>query len=49
MDPTETGKLIRKKRKVLSMTQQELAEKVFVEKATVSAWETGKTYPNQAI
>ena len=46
MDPTETGKLIRKKRKVLSMTQQELAEKVFVEKATVSAWETGKIYPS---
>ena len=46
MDPTATGKLIRKKRKVLSMTQQELAEKVFVEKATVSAWETGKIYPS---
>lgn len=46
MDPTETGKLIRKKRKVLSMTQQELAEKVYVEKATVSAWETGKIYPS---
>ena len=28
------------------MTQQELADKVFVGKATVSAWETGKTYPN---
>ena len=46
MDPMETGKLIRKKRTGLSMTQQELAQKIYVEKATVSAWETGKTYPN---
>ena len=46
MDPIATGKLIRKKRKALSMTQQELAEKIFVEKATVSAWETGKIYPS---
>lgn len=46
MDPELTGKLIRKKRIGHSMTQTELAEKVFVGKATVSAWETGKTYPN---
>lgn len=46
MDPVATGKLIRKKRTGLSMTQQELAQKIYVEKATVSAWETGKTYPN---
>ena len=46
MDPILTGKLIRKKRLGQSMTQQELADKVFVGKATVSAWETGKTYPN---
>ena len=46
MDPELTGKLIRKKRLGHSMTQSELANKVFVEKATVSAWETGKTYPN---
>lgn len=46
MDPIATGKLIRKKRTGLSMTQQELAQKIYVEKATVSAWETGKTYPN---
>ena len=46
MDPVLTGKLIRKKRMAHSMTQEELAKQVFVEKATVSAWETGKTYPN---
>lgn len=46
MDPLKTGKLIRKKRLGLSMTQLELADRVFVGKATVSAWETGKTYPN---
>ena len=46
MDPLKTGKLIRKKRLGLSMTQEELADRVFVGKATVSAWETGKTYPN---
>ena len=46
MDPVLTGKLIRKKRMAHSMTQEELAKEVFVEKATVSAWETGKTYPN---
>jgi len=46
MDPSATGKLIRRKRLAQSMTQTELAEKVIVGKATVSAWETGKTYPN---
>ena len=46
MDPLKTGKLIRKKRLEHSMTQQDLAQEVFVEKATVSAWENGKTYPN---
>ena len=46
MDPELTGELIRKKRLGHSMTQTELADKVFVGKATVSAWETGKTYPN---
>ena len=49
MDPELTGKLIRKKRIGHSMTQSELAEKVFVGKATVSAWETGKTYPDAIV
>lgn len=36
------------RRKALGMTQQELAEKLFVKRATVGMWETGTALPRAA-
>ena len=33
-------------RKQLEMTQEQLAEKLFVSRTAVSKWESGKGYPN---
>ena len=39
------GVKIRKRRQVLGMTQQELADKLHVAKSTVANWERGKHFP----
>ena len=42
----ELGKQIRKYRNDLSLSQDELAEKVFVSRQTISNWENDKSYPD---
>lgn len=42
----ELGAQIKKYRAELSISQDELAEKIFVSRQSVSNWETGKTYPD---
>lgn len=37
---------IKEHRQRLSLSQEELAEQIFVSRQTVSNWETGKTYPD---
>jgi transcriptional regulator with XRE-family HTH domain len=41
------GTRIRLRRQALKLTQQQLAEKLGVDRATVSAWERGKQYPDR--
>ena len=45
MNNTEIGKNIRAYRKICKMTQQELADKLFVTQVTVQQWEKGKKIP----
>ena len=40
------GSQIKKYRSALSMSQDELAEKLFVSRQSVSNWENDKTYPD---
>lgn len=40
------GEMIRTKRESLGMTQQELAEKLYVSRQTVSRWESGSRCPD---
>lgn len=40
------GEMIRSKRVELNMTQQQLADKVFVTRQTISKWELGKSEPD---
>uniref|UniRef100_UPI00405771F7 helix-turn-helix domain-containing protein n=1 Tax=Acetatifactor sp. TaxID=1872090 RepID=UPI00405771F7 len=42
----EIGKQIRKYRTVKNMSQEELAEKIFVSRQTISNWENDKNYPD---
>ncbi len=42
----ELGAQIKKYRMELSISQDELAEKVYVSRQSISNWETGKTYPD---
>lgn len=42
----EVGKLIRSKREQVNMSQDELAERIYVSRQTISSWENGKTYPD---
>ena len=46
MDIIKTGKLISKKRKELSLTQEQLAERLYMTPQAISLWENGKTYPD---
>ncbi len=41
--------IISKRRKELGMTQQELADKLFISDKVVSKWETGKSIPDTSI
>ena len=45
-DRMKLGKQIRKLRMMHSMSQDELAVKMFVSRQTVSNWETDKSYPD---
>ena len=42
----ELSSQIKKYRTELGLSQEELAEKVYVTRQTVSNWETGKSYPD---
>ena len=42
----ELGAQIKKFRTEMAISQDELAEKVFVSRQSISNWETGKTYPD---
>lgn len=42
----ELGKSIKKFRDQLSMSQEQLAEKIYVSRQTISSWENDKTYPD---
>ncbi len=46
MDQVKIGKLIEKCRKQSKLTQQELAEKLFVDRTLISKWENGKLCPD---
>lgn len=45
----EIGKRIREYRKIYNLSQEQLADKIFVSRQTVSNWENGKTYPDIQI
>ncbi len=42
----EFSKVLKKRRKELQITQQTLADRLFVTRQTVSRWENGLSYPN---
>ncbi len=42
----EVGKQIKKFRRDLNLSQDELADKIFVTRQTISNWENGKNYPD---
>lgn len=42
----EAGTQIKKYRSNMGISQEELAEKVYVSRQTISNWETGKNYPD---
>lgn len=46
MDTEKIGALIEKKRKEKKLTQEELAQKLYVSNKTISKWETGKGVPS---
>ena len=43
------GKRIREYRKIYNLSQEQLADKIFVSRQTVSNWENDKTYPDIQI
>ena len=49
MDRYVTGAVIRKLREKKNMTQEELAEKIFVSSKAVSKWETGQGFPDISL
>mgnify|MGYP005783589299 CR=1 FL=1 len=42
----EVGKQIKRFRRDLKLSQEELAGKIFVTRQTISNWENGKNYPD---
>ena len=49
MEQSKIGKLIANRRKVLKMTQEELASKLYVTNKTVSRWENGDYMPDLSM
>ena len=49
MDKDVTGAVIRRLREAKRMTQEELAEKIFVSSKAVSKWETGQGFPDISL
>lgn len=45
----DIGKRIREYRKIYNFSQEQLADKIFVSRQTVSNWENDKTYPDIQI
>lgn len=43
------GQRIKEYRKIYNLSQDDLSEKLFVSRQTISNWETGKTYPDIQI
>lgn len=48
-DIMDIGKRIREYRKIYNLSQEQLADKIFVSRQTVSNWENDKTYPDIQI
>ena len=46
MTKDELGKFIAENRRSLGMTQEELAQKLFVTNKAVSKWEKGQSFPD---
>lgn len=42
----ELNKQIKKHRSAMELSQEQLAEKLYVTRQTISNWETGKNYPD---
>jgi transcriptional regulator with XRE-family HTH domain len=42
----EIGRHIREHRERMGLSQEELAERIYVSRQTISNWETGRTYPD---
>ena len=49
IDAYKTGTLIKNSRQKLHLSQQELADKMHISRATVSKWETGKGMPDISL
>lgn len=49
MDRYVTGAVIRRLRESKKMTQEELAERIYVSSKTVSKWETGQGFPDISL
>lgn len=49
MDQVKIGKFIAECRKKVSLTQMQLAEKLYITDRAVSKWETGKSLPDSSI
>lgn len=48
-DTMKIGKRIREYRKIYNFSQEQLADKIFVSRQTISNWENDKTYPDIQI
>ena len=49
MDPKKTGMIILEARKMLKMTQKDLADKLYVSDKAVSKWERGLCFPDISV
>ena len=45
----EIGKQIQQRRPAVGLSQEELADRLYITRQTLSNWETGKTYPDLQI